>query len=105
MPSCRFARILPALAVAVCFLALLGLAACARQETPGAAPDLIVVSGKIYPGGGAGFAEAVAVRGNAILRVGTNQEIRALAGPVTTVIDARGGAVVPGLNDSRLHVI
>ena len=28
-----------------------------------------------------------------------------LAGQTTTVIDARGGAVVPGLNDSHLHVI
>jgi predicted amidohydrolase YtcJ len=105
MPSRRFAHILPALAVAVCILGLLGLAACAREDTAGAAPDLIVVNGKVYPGGGPGFVEAVAVRGNAILRVGTNQEIRALAGQAITVIDARGGAVVPGLNDSHLHVI
>ena len=105
MPSRRFAHILPALAVAVCILGLLGLAACARQDTVGAAPDLIVVNGKVYPGGAAGFAEAVAVRGNSILRVGTNQDIRALAGQATAVIDARGGAVVPGLNDSHLHVI
>jgi predicted amidohydrolase YtcJ len=105
MPSRRFARILPALAVAVCLSGLLGLGACARRDTAGAAPDLIVVNGKVYPGLGAGFAEAVAVRGNTILRVGTSQEILALAGQATTVIDARGGGVVPGLNDSHLHVI
>ncbi len=105
MPSRRFAHILPALAVAVCFFGLASLAGCARQDAVGAAPDLIVVNGKVYPGVGAGFAGAVAVRGNTILRVGANQEIRALAGQATTVIDARGGAVVPGLNDSHLHVI
>jgi predicted amidohydrolase YtcJ len=105
MPSCRVAHILPALAVAVCFLGLLDLAACARRNAAGAVSDLIVVNGKVYLGGGPGFAEAVAVRGNTILRVGTNQEIRALAGQATTVIDARGGAVMPGLNDSHLHVI
>jgi len=105
MPSRRFAHILPALAIAVCLLGLAGLPGCARQDTPEAAPDLIVVNGKVYPGGGAAFAEAVAVRGNTVLRVGTSQDIRSLAGPATTVIDARGGAVVPGLNDSHLHVI
>jgi len=105
MPSRRFAHILPALAIAVCFLALLGPAACTRQVPADPPPDLVIVNGKVYPGGGAGFAEAVAVRGNTILRVGASQEIRSLAGPATTVIDARGGAVVPGLNDSHLHVI
>jgi hypothetical protein len=105
MPSRRFAHILPALAIAVCLLGLAGLPGCARQDTPEAAPDLIVVNGRVYAGGGAAFAEAVAVRGNTVLRVGTSQDIRSLAGPATTVIDARGGAVVPGLNDSHLHVI
>jgi predicted amidohydrolase YtcJ len=105
MPSRRIAHILPALAVAVCFLGLVGLPACARKDSAGAAPDLIVINGKVYPGGGAGFAEAVAVRGNTVLRTGTNREIRDLAGSATTVIDAHGGAVVPGLDDSHLHVI
>ncbi len=105
MPSRRFAHILPALAIAVCFLALLSPAACARQVPADPPPDLVVVNGKVYPGGGAAFSEAVAVRGNTILRVGTSQEIRGLAGPATAVVDARGGAVVPGLNDSHLHVI
>jgi predicted amidohydrolase YtcJ len=105
MPSRRVAHILPALAVAVCFLGLLDLAACAREDPAGGPADLVVVNGKVYPGAGGAFGEAVAVRGNTVLQVGTNREIRELAGSGTTVIDARGGAVVPGLNDSHLHVI
>jgi len=41
-------------------------------------------------------AEAVAVRGNRIFAVGSNAEIRRLAGPPTRVIDLRGRSVTPG---------
>ena len=64
-----------------------------------------MLNGKVYPGGGAPFAEAVAVRGNRIALVGTNQEVKALVGGTTRVVDARGGAVTAGFNDSHLHVI
>jgi predicted amidohydrolase YtcJ len=86
-------------------VSLLGLLAAAQQGGAGGSADLVVVNGKVYPGGGGPFAEAVAVRGNTVLRVGSNRDIRSLAGASTTVIDARGGAVVPGLDDSHLHVI
>jgi predicted amidohydrolase YtcJ len=89
----------------VAAVSLIGLLSCAPEGVPGGPADLVVVNGKVYPGAGGAFAEAVAVRGNTVLQVGTNREIRALAGSVTTVIDARGGAVVPGLDDSHLHVI
>ena len=64
-----------------------------------------MVNGKVYPAGGAPFAEAVAVRGNTVMLVGTNEAVKALAGGDTKVIDAHGGAVLPGFNDSHLHVI
>jgi hypothetical protein len=50
-------------------------------------------------------AEAVAVRGGAIMQVGTTAAIRALAGPATRVLDAAGGTVAPGFNDSHLHFL
>jgi predicted amidohydrolase YtcJ len=83
-------------------------AACSGSGKPAerAAPaDLVVLNGKVYPGGGATFAEAVAVRGNQVVLVGTNQQVKALAGSATTVVDAHGGAVMAGFNDSHLHVI
>ncbi len=67
--------------------------------------DLIVYNGKVYTGQGHDFAEAVAVRGNTIVRVGSNREIKRLRRPQTTYIDAHGGAVVPGFNDAHVHFV
>jgi len=50
-------------------------------------------------------AEAVALRGDRIAAVGSNAEIRALAGPSTRIIDARGGMVAPGFIDSHVHFL
>ena len=50
------------------------------------------------------IAEAVAIRGNQILAVGTNAELEAYQGPDTQVIDAKGKSVLPGFIDSHIHV-
>jgi predicted amidohydrolase YtcJ len=50
-------------------------------------------------------AEAVAVHANRITAVGTSAEVRALAGPKTRVVDARGALVLPGFNDAHVHFI
>jgi predicted amidohydrolase YtcJ len=42
------------------------------------------------------IAEAVAVRGNQIFKVGTNNQIRPLAGPNTRVVDLKGRSLTPG---------
>jgi predicted amidohydrolase YtcJ len=51
------------------------------------------------------IAEAVAVRGERIVGVGTNEEIAALAGPDTTIIDLEGQSVIPGLIDNHGHIM
>lgn len=48
-------------------------------------------------------AEAIAIDGKRIVKVGTNDECLALAGPTTRKIDAGGKAVLPGLYDSHSH--
>ena len=48
-------------------------------------------------------ATAIAVSDGAIAAVGSDAEIRELAGPATEVIDLHGAAVVPGLIDSHMH--
>ncbi|WP_151478713.1 amidohydrolase [Streptomyces albicerus] len=48
-------------------------------------------------------AEAVAVRGREIIAVGTDVEVRALAGLSTRVVELNGRTVLPGINDSHLH--
>ena len=88
--------------VGVTFIA--GLIVRAQREDDGPV-DLIVINGKVYAGGEADLAEAVAVTGNKIVRVGTNREVQRLRRAQTVVVDARGGAVVAGFNDSHAHLI
>jgi predicted amidohydrolase YtcJ len=49
-------------------------------------------------------AEAVAVKGDRIVKVGTNQEISRLIGENTRVIRLNGKTVVPGFIDTHIHV-
>lgn len=50
-------------------------------------------------------AEAVAVRGDRILAVGSTAEINPLRGPNTTVMDAGGKLLMPGFNDAHVHFV
>jgi predicted amidohydrolase YtcJ len=76
-----------------------------RGDTDGPI-DVIVHNAKVYTAGASGtMAEAVAIRGNQILRVGSEREVMRLRRPQTTMIDAKGAAVVPGFNDAHLHFI
>jgi predicted amidohydrolase YtcJ len=68
--------------------------------------DLVLVDAKVATMEKAGdFAQAVAVRGRRIVRVGTNEEARALVGPETRVLSLGGKLVVPGLVDSHVHFL
>lgn len=74
------------------------------QRADDDAVDLIVVNGRVYAGGGAtDLAEAVAIRGNKVVRIGSNREIQRLRRAQTAVVDAKGGAVMPGFNDAHAH--
>ena len=48
-------------------------------------------------------AEAVAIRGNRIVAVGTTSEILRLKLPDTPVTDLQGKLVLPGFNDTHVH--
>ncbi len=68
------------------------------------AADLILHNGKIVTVDDAfSFAEAVAVRGNKILRVGSAEEVLKLKRETTKLIDLGGKTVLPGLIDSHVH--
>jgi predicted amidohydrolase YtcJ len=49
-------------------------------------------------------AEAVAVGGGRILKVGSRQEVESLRGPETRIIDAAGGSVLPGFSENHMHI-
>ena len=68
--------------------------------------DVIVRNAKIYTGDPARpSATAVAVKDGKVTVVGDDADILKVTGPATRVIDARNRRVIPGLNDSHLHVI
>src|SRR5262249_53948483 len=48
-------------------------------------------------------AQALAVRGDTIAAVGSNQEIQAYIGTATKVIDLKGALATPGLIDAHVH--
>jgi predicted amidohydrolase YtcJ len=82
------------------FLTLAAVAG--RAPTPA---DLVVLSARIWTGEAARpQAEALAARDGRIIAVGSNRDIRALAGPATRVIQGRGRRIVPGLIDAHTHM-
>jgi predicted amidohydrolase YtcJ len=79
----------------------------------GADPEIIFYNGVIYTG--VGFAEgkpqtvqAMAVGGGKVLAIGTNEEIKRLAGPKNRLRDLRTDTtsvfVFPGFNDAHVHL-
>ena len=64
----------------------------------------VLYNGKIYLER-ARFAQAVLIEDGVFRMVGSNDEVRALAGPSCTFIDCEGRTVVPGLNDSHMHLL
>ena len=99
--AARLTAYIVAFIVAVTFIA--GLIVGAQRDDDGPV-DLIIVNGRVFTGEDEA-AEAVAVQGNKVLRVGSNREIQRLARAQTTVIDAKGGSVLPGFNDAHLHLL
>ena len=77
----------------------------AGSETPSPA-DTIFVNGNVYTVNDARpHAAAIAIRGERILFVGSNEEAKKYSGPSTRTIDLAGKTVVPGLTDSHYHIL
>jgi len=92
---------LVAMTLSVLLAAGMILAGTAQKPEPA---DLVLVEGKIVTMDEAKpQAEALAVRGDRIVAVGTSQEIKAYIGGQTRVLDLRGKLAVPGLIDSHVH--
>ena len=49
------------------------------------------------------IAEAMAVRDEIIIGIGTDEQIMAMAGPATKVVDLQGKTVIPGFVESHVH--
>jgi predicted amidohydrolase YtcJ len=87
-------------------LLLLALVQTASAAEPHVSADLILVGGKVWTGDqNKPEAEAVAIRRDRLLHVGSTADVRKLAGTGTKVIELGGRRVVPGFNDSHIHLL
>jgi len=92
------------LSVFVLSLIALLVTGCAPAP-PGDAADTILINGAVYTvDESLPWAEAVAIKGDVIMAVGSNADIEALAGADTRTIDVGGAFVSPGFNDGHVHV-
>jgi predicted amidohydrolase YtcJ len=49
-------------------------------------------------------AEAIAIRRDRIIKVGSNDEVKQFAGNITRIVDLQGKTVIPGFIDTHIHV-
>ncbi len=83
-----------------------GLIVGAQRADDSGPVDLIIHNARVYAADDLGtIADAVAIRGNKILRVGGEREIMRYRRPQTTVIDAKGAAVLPGFEDAHVSLV
>jgi predicted amidohydrolase YtcJ len=69
------------------------------------APDTVFLNGKIVTvDKNFTVAEAVAIKDGKFVGVGTNEEIRKMAGPKSRTIDLAGKTVLPGFIDGHAHM-
>ena len=84
--------VLPAIAV--------GVAAMAAPPPA----DLVLLHGKIHlEDASRSVVQALAVRGNSIVAVGTDAAVGALVGAHTRTVDLGGRVVLPGIIDAHTH--
>jgi predicted amidohydrolase YtcJ len=89
--------------VAVALMACLATGACGgpQQASPIVA-DLVLYNGDIYTGShDQPRAQALAIRGDAIVALGTNEQLARVV--ATRRIDVGGRLVIPGINDAHVH--
>ncbi len=68
--------------------------------------EKVFINGNIYTMNvEASYAEALATIGQKLAAVGSREEVMALAGPETEIIDLKGNTVIPGLIDSHIHTL
>jgi len=101
------------LVLSILFLQSTGL--LAQQLPPEVAKwgyaDTIFVNGKVVSMDDASTStnvgniyQAIAVKGEQIVKLGTNAAVRALAGPDTKVLDLKGRTLIPGIIEPHSHI-
>ena len=75
------------------------MCSCVREKA-----DTVFINGSIWTGvEGSSRSQAMAVLGETIMKVGSNEDVNLVRGPETSVIDLEGRFVVPGMMDAHTH--
>jgi predicted amidohydrolase YtcJ len=84
--------------------ALLSFPSCRSARKDALSADLVLINGKIITvDENDSIAEAVAVKGQRIIAVGTTARLKKLTGRGTQIVDLKGLTVTPGLIDAHCH--
>lgn len=88
------------------FLSLLAVIPLQAQSKGAAVADTVVLHGKVYTlNAKQPWAQAVAIRAEKIIAVGTDAEIEKFRASGTKVIDAAGQLILPGFVDCHIHFL
>lgn len=89
----------------LCAVASLWLATVFATASAAPPPEYIYVNARVWTADATQpAAEAFAVMDGRFVAVGSNESVRALAGPSSTVVDLGGRRVVPGFIDTHWHL-
>lgn len=100
----RSARALVLAAVVAIVYAFLSRVAAQDQDNVSQPADTIVWHAKVYTvNPNRPWAQAVAIRGDTILAVGSDKEMEAYRGKSTRMLDAEGHLLLPGFEDCHIH--
>lgn len=95
----------PALSVIWCICLLLNTGCNANGQADGPA-DLVFKNGAVYTVDAArSWAEAVAIKNQKIVYVGTNAGLQRFVSNTTKVVDLQGKMLLPGFHDSHVHLV
>lgn len=93
-------------AITTILITAIVLAGCAERQSESNSPDLIVFNADVRTvDSTVPAAEAFAVSAGKFIAIGSTAEIQPLAGDSTTVVDAGGMTITPGLIDGHTHLI
>ncbi len=99
-------RITAVLVLAVCLGGLTSIVASAEDKAKDVKADVVYRNGFVYTVDGVrSRAQAFAIKDGKFLAVGTNEDMKAVSGPDTKVIDLKGKMVMPGLIDTHIHAL
>jgi predicted amidohydrolase YtcJ len=92
--------------VKILIVSIVLLLAMACNTKTSSYADAVLFNGKIWTGeSDSSTVQAIAIKGNKIMAIGTDEEIKKLIGDSTRTTDLQGKLVTPGFNDAHIHFL